>query len=233
MSKKRSRANLEVVNNSFYLEDLKPKNFAQKQYYNSIKVNTITFGIGPAGTGKTYIAAYSAAQALAEGRVNKIIVTRPIVGVDEDLGYLPGTLEAKFMPYFYPVKDVLDECFGKNIVKSYMECGKIEIAPLAYMRGRSFKDSFVLLDEAQNTTEKQMKLFLTRLGFNNTCVVDGDPNQKDVQRSGLDDAIRRLAGIKYLDIINFTNADIVRAKIVQDIVNRYEDTNITEIKQYA
>lgn len=203
---------------------LKPMNERQLEYIRSIKNNLITFGTGPAGTGKTYVCAAMAAEALNNGITDKIIVTRPVQEAGESLGFLPGELEDKFAPYFQPFKDVLEERLGKGHVSGLTKAGRIEAAPLAYMRGRSFKNAWVILDEAQNCTPLQMKLFLTRIGENCTVIVNGDYSQKDIRgASGLTDAIRRLKDIDGVRLVRFEREDIVRSGIVQEIVEAYEE----------
>jgi len=200
------------------------KNAAQKHYLISMQEHNITFGVGPAGTGKTYLCGAVAAQDLVDKKVEKIVITRPVVEAEEALGFLPGSIEEKFAPYFRPFRDVLDERLGKTHVDYLIKLGYIEIAPLAYMRGRSFKNCWVVLDEAQNTTPNQMKLFLTRLGEGCKVVVNGDLNQKDILgQSGLEDAVRTLEHLTKIGFSYFTKADIVRSGIVQEIVEAYED----------
>jgi phosphate starvation-inducible PhoH-like protein len=201
-----------------------PKTVNQKRYVDSIRNNTITFGIGPAGTGKTYLAMAMATAALSRREVTRIILTRPAVEAGERLGFLPGTMMEKVDPYLRPLFDALYDMLEADRISSQIERGIIEVAPLAFMRGRSLNDSFIILDEAQNTTPEQMKMFLTRLGFNSTMVVTGDITQIDLpsdQRSGLvvvGDILREVADI---DFINFTSEDVVRHKLVQRIVAAY------------
>jgi phosphate starvation-inducible PhoH-like protein len=201
-----------------------PKTVNQKRYVDSIRRNTITFGIGPAGTGKTYLAMAMATAALARRDVNRIILTRPAVEAGERLGFLPGTMMEKVDPYLRPLFDALYDMMEADRVNSHVERGVIEVAPLAFMRGRTLNDSFIILDEAQNTTPEQIKMFLTRLGFNSTMVVTGDITQIDLpsdQRSGLVVVGEILLGITDIDFINFTGEDVVRHKLVQQIVNAY------------
>ena len=199
-----------------------PKNDAQKRYVSAIKSFVLTFATGPAGVGKTWLCAALAAQMLANGEIEKIIITRPAVEAGENLGFLPGEIEDKFSPYLTPFKQVLEERLGKSFVEYMIKRGRIEAAPLAYMRGRTFKDAFVILDEGQNTTPTQMKMFLTRIGNNSKVVVNGDITQKDIRGdSGLDDAVKRLSYIPSVKHIQFTKADIVRSGIVQEIVEAY------------
>lgn len=196
---------------------------AQGHYILSIDHNRLTFGVGPAGTGKTYVCGALAAEALDEGRTEKIIITRPAVEAGESMGFLPGEIDDKFAPYLQPFRDVLDERLGKSYVDSLIKNGRIEAAPLAYMRGRTFKNCWVILDEAQNTTPTQMKLFLTRIGENTNVIVNGDIRQKDIRGiSGLEDAIGRLQNLNKVCIVEFTNKDIVRSGLVQEIVEAYE-----------
>jgi phosphate starvation-inducible PhoH-like protein len=194
----------------------------QKRYINAINSFALTFATGPAGTGKTYVAASLAAAALKAGRVEQIILTRPAVEAGENLGFLPGELEDKFDPYMQPFLDVLNRKLGKSYVEYLMKNEKILAVPLAYMRGRTFRDSFVILDEAQNTSTVQMKMFLTRIGENCKVVVNGDVDQQDTAGdSGLTDAIRRCSWIPTVKTVEFTRADIVRSGLVQDIVESY------------
>ena len=203
---------------------LKPLNAKQAQYIKSIENNLITFGCGPAGTGKTYVCGALAAEAIKTGKTEKIVVTRPVQEAGEHLGFLPGELEDKFAPYFQPFKDVLEEVLGKGHVRGLTKAGRIEAAPLAYMRGRSFKNCWIILDEAQNCTPTQMKLFLTRIGQNCTVIVNGDKTQMDIRGTcGLVDAMNRLGKIDGVNNIVFTKEDIVRSGIVQRVVEAYED----------
>jgi phosphate starvation-inducible PhoH-like protein len=205
-------------------ESLRPLNDKQDRYIKAIKNNIITFSSGPAGTGKTYVCAALAAEAIAAGKTEKIIVTRPAQEAGESLGFLPGELEDKFAPYFQPFKDVLEERLGKGHVQGLVRAGRIEAAPLAYMRGRSFKNCWLILDEAQNCTPTQMKLFLTRIGENCTVIVNGDRSQQDIKGTcGLVDAMRRLQYCNGVTNIMFDKEDIVRSGIVQKIVEAYED----------
>jgi len=204
---------------------IEPLNESQKRYINSIKTFPLTFATGPAGTGKTWICAAYAAQLLENGEIDKIIITRPAVEAGESLGFLPGELDQKFDPYLQPFRDVLHERLGKTHAEYLIKRGIIEAAPLAYMRGRTFKNAFVILDEGQNTTPTQMKMFLTRIGHNCRVVVNGDIAQKDVRgMSGLEDAVTRLAWIPSVKHIKFDRSDVVRSGLVQEIVQAYEDT---------
>lgn len=204
-------------------EPIHPKNFAQSAYLDSIRNNDITFGVGPAGTGKSYIAAAYAAEQLYYKKVDKLIITRPAVEAEESLGFLPGELEEKYAPYLAPVKDILEELLGTAFVEYCLKVGYIEAVPLAFMRGRTFKNAIVLLDEAQNCTPKQMKLFLSRIGENCKYIIDGDISQKDINGdSGLKDAIDRLANISDIDVIHFLTHDIVRSGLCKKIIQAYE-----------
>lgn len=204
---------------------VKPKTLGQKKYCTAIKNNTITLGIGPAGTGKTYLAVAMAVTAFRAQEVNRIILTRPAVEAGESLGFLPGDLQQKVDPYLRPLYDALFDMLGAESYQRYVERGNIEVAPLAYMRGRTLDDSFIILDEAQNTTREQMKMFLTRLGFNSKMVITGDITQIDLpdgRRSGLKDALRILRDIKDIEQIRFNEKDVVRHRLVQDIIKAYE-----------
>jgi phosphate starvation-inducible protein PhoH and related proteins len=203
---------------------IKPKTVGQKKYVDAIRRNTVVFGIGPAGTGKTYLAMAVAVQALMAKQVNRLILTRPAVEAGEKLGFLPGTLSEKIDPYLRPLYDALYEMIDAEQIGRMMERGTIEVAPLAYMRGRTLNDSFIVLDEAQNTTPEQMKMFLTRLGFNSKAVVTGDITQIDLpsgQHSGLNVVREILTGIDDLAFVYLSSRDVVRHRIVQDIVEAY------------
>lgn len=202
---------------------LQAKSNSQKKYMSAIKSATLTFGVGPAGTGKTYICGAIAAELLQNKTIDKIIITRPAVEAGEKLGFLPGEVEEKYEPYLTPFRDVLNERLGKTFVDYLVKTGRIEPAPLAYMRGRTFKDAIVILDEAQNVTPEQMKMFLTRIGENCKVIVNGDENQKDIPGpSGLTDAIKRISFIPSVQVVKFSSADIVRSGIVQEIIECYE-----------
>jgi phosphate starvation-inducible PhoH-like protein len=199
---------------------------AQSDYINSIKVNKLTFGVGPAGTGKSYVATTMAADALIAGDIEKIIITRPIVEAGENLGFLPGEIGEKCAPYFAPIRYILEKRLGRGVVEMFEKNKRIEFIPLAYLRGHTLDDAFVILDEAQNTTPTQMKLFLTRLGENCSVVVDGDLRQIDIKGpSGLEDAIRRLGRLKEVGLVKFERSDICRSGLVQKIVERYENNH--------
>ena len=204
---------------------IKPKTLGQQKYVEAIRRNTIVVSIGPAGTGKTYLAVAQAVAAFREKQVNRIILTRPAVEAGERLGFLPGDLQNKVDPYLRPLYDALYDMLGAETFQKYQERGSIEVAPLAYMRGRTLDDSFIILDEAQNTTREQMKMFLTRLGFGSKIVITGDVTQIDLpdeKVSGLKDAIRVLDGVKDIAICRLTSADVVRHALVQQIINAYE-----------
>lgn len=204
---------------------IKAKTVGQQNYIKAIMQNTVTIGVGPAGTGKTYLAVAAAVAAFRERTVNRIVLTRPAVEAGERLGFLPGDLQNKVDPYLRPLYDALYDMLGPETFQKYQERGSIEVAPLAYMRGRTLDDSFIILDEAQNTTSEQMKMFLTRLGFGSKVVITGDVTQIDLPRdktSGLKDAIRVLDGIKDIAICKLTSADVVRHALVQEIINAYE-----------
>lgn len=208
---------------------IKPKTLGQKKYIDSISENTISFGIGPAGTGKTFLAVSMAVRFFKAHDVSRIILTRPAVEAGEKLGFLPGDLQNKVDPYLRPLYDALYEMLGAETFSRLQERGSIEVAPLAYMRGRTLDDSFIILDEAQNTSPEQMKMFLTRLGFNSKMVITGDVTQIDLQdpkRSGLVEAVKVLKNVKDIGINHFTEKDVVRHKLVQDIVKAYEQYNI-------
>ena len=205
---------------------VKPKTLGQKEYIASVLKNTVTIGVGPAGTGKTYLAVAAAVQAFREKQVNRIILTRPAVEAGERLGFLPGDLQSKVDPYLRPLYDALFDMLGPENYQKYVERGNIEVAPLAYMRGRTLDDSFIILDEAQNTSREQMKMFLTRLGFGSKIVITGDVTQIDLpdgKPSGLREAMRVLKKVEGIGICELTNADVVRHVMVQRIVKAYEE----------
>ena len=204
---------------------VRAKTAGQVAYVNAIESHTITFGIGPAGTGKTYLAVAAAVQAFRDKQVNRIILTRPAVEAGERLGFLPGDLQSKVDPYLRPLYDALFDMLGAETYQKYLERGNIEVAPLAYMRGRTLDDSFIILDEAQNTSREQMKMFLTRLGFGSKIVITGDVTQIDLpdgKASGLKEAMRVLRDVEGIGICELTNADVVRHVMVQRIVEAYE-----------
>ena len=204
---------------------IKAKTVGQQTYMKAIQKNTVTIGVGPAGTGKTYLAVAAAVAAFRERSVNRIILTRPAVEAGERLGFLPGDLQNKVDPYLRPLYDALYDMLGPETFQKYQERGSIEVAPLAYMRGRTLDDSFIILDEAQNTTKEQMKMFLTRLGFGSKIVITGDVTQIDLpddKVSGLKDAVRVLEGVNDIAICRLTSADVVRHALVQEIINAYE-----------
>lgn len=205
-----------------------PKTLGQKSYYYALKNNDVVFGIGPAGTGKTYLAVVFAVAALKNNEVKKIILTRPAVEAGENLGFLPGDLKEKVDPYLRPLYDALYDMLGVEQTEKLMEKGVIEIAPLAYMRGRTLEDAYVILDEAQNTTDNQMKMFLTRLGFRSKMIVTGDISQIDLPRnttSGLIRALDILEGVKGISFIHLSAMDVVRHPVVQRIIERYDRNN--------
>ena len=205
---------------------IKPKTIGQKKYIESVLKNTITIGVGPAGTGKTYLAVAAAVAAFRERKVNRIILTRPAVEAGERLGFLPGDLQSKVDPYLRPLYDALFDMLGAETYQKYLERGNIEVAPLAYMRGRTLDDSFIILDEAQNTSCEQMKMFLTRLGGNSKMVITGDVTQIDLpadKMSGLKQAVRVLKDVEGIGICELTDQDVVRHVMVQRIIKAYAD----------
>lgn len=213
-------------------KSIKPKTLGQKRYIDSIRKNDIVFGIGPAGTGKTYLAMTMAVQAFKDKKVNRIILTRPAVEAGESLGFLPGDLKEKVDPYLRPLYDALFEILGYETYMKYVEKGLIEVAPLAYMRGRTLDSAYVILDEAQNTTNEQMKMFLTRLGFGSKAIITGDITQIDLpkgKQSGLKTVIKVLDNVKGIDFIHLSKHDIVRHPLVQRIVEAYEKFENTNI----
>ena len=204
---------------------VKPKTLGQKAYVESIMKNTVTLGVGPAGTGKTYLAVAAAVAAFRDKQINRIVLTRPAVEAGEKLGFLPGDLQNKVDPYLRPLYDALFEMMGPDSYNKYLERGNIEVAPLAYMRGRTLDDSFIILDEAQNTSREQMKMFLTRLGFGSKVVITGDVTQIDLpadKASGLKEAMRVLKGVEDIGICTLTGEDVVRHQLVQKIIDAYE-----------
>ena len=215
----------EVICHTVSGKPLKPKTLGQKAYVDAIHDNMIVFGMGPAGTGKTYLAMAMAITAFKNNEVERIILTRPAIEAGEKLGFLPGDLQSKVDPYLRPLYDALYQIMGAESFIKNMEKGLIEVAPLAYMRGRTLDDSFIILDEAQNTTPEQMKMFLTRLGFNSKIVVTGDITQIDLpdgKKSGLKEAVKILKGIEDIETVRFSEKDVVRHRLVQDIIKAYE-----------
>ncbi len=205
---------------------IKPKTIGQKEYVDSISRNTVTIGVGPAGTGKTYLAVAAAVAAFRERKINRIILTRPAVEAGERLGFLPGDLQSKVDPYLRPLYDALFDMLGAETYQKYLERGNIEVAPLAYMRGRTLDDSFIILDEAQNTSCEQMKMFLTRMGFGSKMVITGDATQIDLpadKLSGLKQAVRVLKNVEGIGICELTDQDVVRHVMVQRIIKAYAD----------
>lgn len=215
----------EVLSRTIQGKPIKPKTLGQKMYVDSIRDNMITFGIGPAGTGKTYLGMCMAIEAFKRGDVTKLILTRPAIEAGEKLGFLPGDLQSKIDPYLRPLYDALYQIMGAESFQSNFEKGLIEVAPLAYMRGRTLDNAFIILDEAQNTSIPQMKMFLTRIGFNSKVIVTGDDTQKDLPKdmpSGLDSAIKVLKNIDGISFVRLTSKDVVRHPLVQKIVVAYE-----------
>ena len=215
----------EIICHTINGKPIKPKTVGQQKYVQSIKDNMIVFGCGPAGTGKTYLAMAMAITAFKNNEVNRIILTRPAIEAGEKLGFLPGDLQSKVDPYLRPLYDALYEIMGAETFQRNMEKGLIEVAPLAYMRGRTLDNSYIVLDEAQNTTPAQMKMFLTRIGFGSKALITGDLSQKDLakdQKSGLEEAIKVLDGIEGIRICHLTNKDVVRHPLVQKIVTAYD-----------
>ena len=205
---------------------VKAKTIGQKRYVDSVLKNTVTIGVGPAGTGKTYLAVAAAVAAFRDKKINRIILTRPAVEAGERLGFLPGDLQSKVDPYLRPLYDALFDMLGAETYNKYLERGNIEVAPLAYMRGRTLDDSFIILDEAQNTSREQMKMFLTRMGFGSKIVITGDVTQIDLPKdtvSGLKEAMRVLSGVEDIAICKLSGADVVRHVIVQRIIKAYEE----------
>lgn len=216
----------EVIVHTVAGKPVKPKTLGQKQYIASMDKNTIVFGVGPAGTGKTYLAIAMATKAFKEDKVERIILTRPAIEAGEKLGFLPGDLQSKVDPYLRPLYDALNQIMGIETFRSNVEKGLIEVAPLAYMRGRTLDNAFIILDEAQNTTPAQMKMFLTRIGFGSKVVVTGDLSQKDLNigtRSGLEEAVRILKSIEGIGFSHLTSKDVVRHPLVQKIVMAYDE----------
>jgi phosphate starvation-inducible PhoH-like protein len=216
----------ELICHTISGKPVKPKTLGQKKYVDAIKKQMIVFGIGPAGTGKTYLAMAMAITAFQAGEVSRIILTRPAIEAGEKLGFLPGDLQSKVDPYLRPLYDALYQIMGADGFLKNMEKGLIEVAPLAYMRGRTLDNAYIILDEAQNTTPAQMKMFLTRIGFGSKVIVTGDASQKDLapgQQSGLDVALRVLGKIDGIEMCKLTSRDVVRHPLVQKIVKAYEE----------
>lgn len=218
-----NRKSIVTTNSS---KQILPKTINQKKYIEAINKNDLVFGVGPAGTGKTYLAVAYAADLLKKGKIKKIILTRPVVEAGESLGFLPGDIKEKIDPYLIPLYDALYEFLGRHKVDNLIEKGIIEIAPLAYMRGRTLDNAFVILDEAQNTTKVQMKMFLTRLGFNSKMLVSGDPTQIDLKTnsmSGLIEVMKILTNLDDIKFVYFEKVDVIRNPIVQKILERYDE----------
>jgi len=216
----------DVIVTTYRGKKIVAKTPTQKRYTEAIRKNDVVFGVGPAGTGKTYLAVAMAVSYFKKGKVNRIILTRPAVEAGEKLGFLPGTLQEKIDPYLKPLYDALFEMIEPEKVNSYLERNIFEIAPLAYMRGRTLNEAFIILDEAQNTTREQMKMFLTRLGFGSKVVITGDITQIDLpskKRSGLVEAVKILRGIEGIEIVEFSREDVVRHRLVQEIIKAYEE----------
>ena len=215
----------EEITKDAYGKTIRAKTMGQRIYINAMKRNDLVFGIGPAGTGKTFLAVVYAAKQLRKGSVKRIVLTRPAVEAGESLGFLPGDLKEKVDPYLRPLYDGLNTVLGREQTQRLIERGVIEIAPLAYMRGRTLDDAFVILDEAQNTTHAQMKMFLTRLGFGSKMVVTGDQTQIDLPKgvkSGLKEAVKKLSGVSGISIMKMDQSDVVRHPLVSKVINRYE-----------
>ena len=218
----------EEITKDAFGKTIRAKTMGQRLYINAMKRNDLVFGIGPAGTGKTFLAVVYAAKQLRKGTVKRIVLTRPAVEAGESLGFLPGDLKEKVDPYLRPLYDGLNTVLGREQTARFIERGTIEIAPLAYMRGRTLDDAFVILDEAQNTTHAQMKMFLTRLGFGSKMVVTGEQTQIDLPKgvkSGLKEAIKNLRGVKGINIMELDQSDVVRHPLVSKIIERYEGDN--------
>lgn len=221
-SKKARNKSGEIRINGF--DPIVARNYAQSAYLESIRRNQITFAVGPAGTGKSYIATAYAAEQLYYKKIDKLIITRPAVEAEESLGFLPGELEDKYAPYLAPVREILDRLLGKSFVEYCLKVGYIEPVPIGFMRGRTFENAVVLIDEAQNTTPNQMKLILSRIGENCKYIIDGDVTQKDIGgESGLADAIKRIGNIPGVDAVTFLNQDIVRSGLCKKIIQAYSE----------
>lgn len=221
-----SEIDADVIARTVLGKPIKPKTIGQKEYIDAIRKRMIVFGVGPAGTGKTYLAMAMAINAFKNNEVNRIILTRPAIEAGEKLGFLPGDMQSKVDPYLRPLYDALYQIMGAESFQHNMEKGLIEVAPLAYMRGRTLDNSFIILDEAQNTTPAQMKMFLTRIGFGSKVVITGDLTQKDLphdQASGLDTALKVLRNVEEIGICRLTSSDVVRHPLVQKIVKAYDE----------
>lgn len=219
----------EMLERNFLGKAIYPKTIKQREYINSLESHDIVFGVGPAGTGKTYLAVVYAVSLLKKGIIKHLILTRPAVEAGESLGFLPGDLKEKIDPYLRPLYDALYDTLGLEVTNSYIERGVIEIAPLAYMRGRTLENSYAILDEAQNTTQMQMKMFLTRLGFNSKMVITGDISQIDLpqgKKSGLVEACHLFSDVKQIGIVKFEKMDVVRHPLVQIIIDKYENKEL-------
>lgn len=224
----------EILCTTYKGKHIKPKTFGQKEYIDTLNSDDIVFGVGPAGTGKTYLAVAKAISSFKKGQVNKIIITRPAVEAGENLGFLPGDLQDKISPYLRPINDALYDILGPDALLNLQERGSIEIAPLAYMRGRTLDAAYVILDEAQNTTKEQMKMFLTRIGHGSKAIITGDITQTDLpkgKKSGLIEALKILEGINDIGIIRFSKKDVVRHKLVQKIIAAYENYEQKQIER--
>lgn len=222
--KRARKQNITTTTNTTSFSPIQSKTSNQEKYLQAIRQNNLVFATGPAGTGKSYIATAYAAEALYYRRVEKLFLTRPAVEAEETLGFLPGELDEKYAPYIAPFRDILDEKLGKTFVDYLIKTKQIEPVPIGFMRGRTFKNCIVLIDEAQNTTPTQMKLILTRLGENCKCIVDGDLQQKDItSTSGLEDALKRLQHLPQVKTIRFQRGDIVRSGLCQQIVEAYDE----------
>jgi phosphate starvation-inducible PhoH-like protein len=224
----------DVVCHTISGKPIKAKTVGQRQYLNAIDKNMVVFGVGPAGTGKTYLAMAKAITAFKNDEINRIILTRPAIEAGEKLGFLPGDLQSKVDPYLRPLYDALYEIMGADSFLKNMEKGLIEVAPLAYMRGRTLDNAFIVLDEAQNTTPAQMKMFLTRIGFGSKAIITGDLSQKDIPKdavSGLDVALKVLSGVEDIAVCTLTNQDVVRHPLVQRIVKAYDDYEAKQVKR--
>lgn len=222
MSTSKKSRNNKIQINGF--EPITARNYAQSAYLDSLRRNQITFAIGPAGTGKSYIATAYAAEQLYYKKIDKIVITRPAVEAEEELGFLPGDLSEKYAPYLAPIRDIFDKLLGKSFVEYCLKSGSIEPVPIGFMRGRTFENAICLIDEAQNCTPGQMKLILSRIGENCQYIVDGDVTQKDISgESGLTDAIHKLEHLPGVEVITFLNQDIVRSGLCKKIIQAYSE----------